>query len=1177
MHLLADIRALQDPAYAGRGIGSHAAFLLQAVRRHAVARQGIIGLVDPRLGPLAAEHRDLCDTLRPAFVHERIDEPAVFLSLSPLTHDSLPVVRLLDKAHILPVAAVYDFIPLEFPDRYLAGRDALFAYAAAFKWLEAFKAFLPISNQCGKEVVRRVMVDPERVSVTGVALREAFVRRLPGDTRPPVRPAGAADETILFIGGPDPRKNLETVVAAHARLVAAGRPALQLVVAGGYPAAWQEQVRQEAHDRAGSTVDIRFLSHVPDEDLADWHAHARATVTASHAEGFSMPVIEAIASGGVSVVSDIPVHRELVDQPEAMFTPTDAGELAARLTVILGSPRLRHDLRARQRPVADRFTPAAVATRVTEALDRHLESFAATRRARPPRRRPAIAFVTPFPPDRSGVADYSKQCVAALARFVDVDVYTDAPEPVDQVVRAFHPITAAAWTRPDYDAVVAVAGNSHYHTKILDLHRRFGGACIVHDSRLAELIAWWKGEDHARGMAERSLGRPVTSEEVRRWLTNPGTLPTLFYDEMLERAEPLFVHSDGIRAMVRRLYGVDPIHLPFCVYRGFQSDELSVDAKRSARDALGIPRDRQVVISLGIVDPVKRPATCVEAIARLHDRGTPAHLYFVGDASSGVRESLSSLAASRGIAAAVHFTADWISEEDYRRFILAADAAIQLRAHFNGGISGALTDCVAAGLPTVANHDLATAIDAPSYVVRVADRPEVGEVAAAVAACLSQAADRGGREQERRGFGEAHSFDAYARKLLTHLLGPSPAWAERSHSAAVVRSASPVTPPPRRLLFDATLTSRSPSGSGVHRVVTRTWQELEQSAIRQGLEAALVIVQDGRFVTACDRTPVVCGGGDLLVLPDAYWACTEIWPAVEQARAAGAVSVPVVYDLIPLQHPEIYGADGAAMFRRYLAAVIAHADLIITISETVARDLAAAMPEFRFPRRGPEIVAWRLGCDLPDVQGDVRPGVRDLFTARHPASPYLTVGAIEPRKNHGFILEAFERLWAEPATAHVRLAIAGRAGFKSDAMLRRIKSDPRYGTRLFLLSDLDDAEIDYAYRHARAVLFASIAEGFGLPIVEALRHGQTVITSDLAIHREVGGTACDFFSLTDPECLAAAVRTHEASAPGGAAARRDGVSPVTWADAAGRLLDTIRERLYRSRDPGEEPARRTAA
>lgn len=1171
MRILADIRPLQDPAYAGRGIGSHAAFLLRWLQERSLAPGGVVGLVDPRLGPLAPDHAALCDEIRPAFVCDRIDEPSLFLSLSPLTHDSLLPARLLDRPYVLSLAAVYDFIPLEFPDRYLGQRDALFTYAAAFKWLGAYRGFLPISEHCGADLVRRLGIAADRVSVTGVALRDHFARLLRGEAAVPGRPTGAADESILFVGGADPRKNLETVVAAHATLVREGRPNLQLVVGGGYPAAWQAQVREESQRRCGRPADIRFLGHVTDEELAAWHAHARATVTASLAEGFSMPVIESIASGGLAIVSDIPVHRELIDSPEAIFPASDACGLSDRLATLLGSTALRQRLRDRQRSVAARFTPEAVGGRFEEAVSSHLDGFRNARRRQRPTRRPAIAFVTPFPPDRSGVADYSKQCVAALAQFVDVDVYTDAPAPAaDPAVRAFFPISAAAWLRPDYDAVVAVAGNSHYHTKILDLQQRFGGPCIVHDNRLAELTAWWKGDEHVRRLAERSLGRTVSATEVQGWLEQPGRLPTLFYDEMLEKTEPLFVHSTGIQAHARRLYGVDAVHLPFCVYRDFDEADVSVASRLAARAALGIPADRLVVITLGIVDAVKRPAKCIEALARLD---ADAHLYFVGECRAVVREQLTSLAASEGVAGRVHFSDKWISEEDYRRFIIAADAGIQLRSHFYGGISGALTDCVAAGLPTVANEDLAAAIQAPGYVQRVSDRPDIREVADALATCLGRGRDRRAHEQERLAFAVEHSFDTYARRLLTRLLGPAAAWRVPDVHADVA-SVAPVAI--RRVLVDATYTSRSPSASGVHRVVSRTWQEIERIAAAGGCAALRVVVRDGQFVAADGHAPVEIDGHDLLLLPDAYWACGEVWPAVEQARAAGAATAAVVYDLIPIQHPDIYGADGAAMFRRYLAAVVAHADVLVTISETVARDLAGVMPQFCFPRRGPAIVPWRLGCDLPAVAGGVRYDVSRLFDARLPESPYLVVGAIEPRKNHAFVLDAFGRLWEDSATSHLRLAIVGRPGFKSEPVLRRIKSDPRYGTRLFLLSDLDDAEVEHAYRNARAVVCGSIAEGFGLPIVEALAHGQTVIASDLTIHREVGGAACDYFDLAGPEWLAAAVATHECRHGRAGAARQRCQEPLTWGEAAPRLLAAVADVLGRRFLPFASPGRTAA-
>jgi glycosyltransferase involved in cell wall biosynthesis len=567
---------------------------------------------------------------------------------------------------------------------------------------------------------------------------------------------------------------------------------------------------------------------------------------------------------------------------------------------------------------------------------------------------------------------------------------------------------------------------------------------------------------------------------------------------------------------------------------------------------------------------VKCPAKCVQAVARA---GADGHLYFVGECDAAAREAITSRAASEGIAGRVHFSSTWTSEEDYRRFIIAADAAIQLRTHFYGGISGALTDCLSAGLPTVANEDLAAAVEAPDYVAQVPDRPKVRQLAEALTLCIDGGRDRRAHEESRVRYTRTHSFDAYARRLLARVLGPSRLWAEADQPPAAV----PARPSGRtRLLVDCTYTARSPAASGVHRVVTRSWQEIESLAAKRKFETVQVVVRNGSFVASGADGALNIDRHDTLLLPDAYWACGEVWPAVERARAAGAATATIVYDLIPLQHPEIYGSDGEAMFRRYLAAVVAHADVIVTISQAVACDLAAGLPEFRFPRRGPPIVPWRLGCDLPEAPGFVRPEIRRLFADRLPDSPYLAVSAIEPRKNHGFMLAAFERLWEDSATEHVRLAIAGRPGFKSEPVLRRVRSDPRFGTRLFLLADLDDAEIDHAYRHTRGLVCASLAEGFGLPIVEALGHGQTVLASDLPIHREVGGGACDYFSLDSAERLAERIAAHERRHRGAAAPPRVALAPTTWNAAADRLLTIIGDALGRG-PLGSNPARRISA
>src|SRR5262249_47736341 len=110
-----------------------------------------------------------------------------------------------------------------------------------------------------------------------------------------------------------------------------------------------------------------------------------------------------------------------------------------------------------------------------------------------------------------------------------------------------------------------------------------------------------------------------------------------------------------------------------------------------------------------------------------------------------------------------------VSEEDFRSYLLAADAALQLRTHLLGGLSGGLLDCIAAGVPTVANRDLADAMEAPGYVFRVTDWPSPVLIAEALTAAIESRANARSRSEERRSYLDGHNFDSYARGLCAAL------------------------------------------------------------------------------------------------------------------------------------------------------------------------------------------------------------------------------------------------------------------------------------------------------------------------------------------------------------------------------------------------------------------------
>ena len=112
-----DARRLQDFDYVGRGVGRHTVNLLRHAPRQ--AERPIVGLFDPLMPDLAPSLRELFDVIRPNAQFHEMHRAACFVSPSPMMHDRLFAARLLHDPRPLKAAVVYDFIPYDFPERYL--------------------------------------------------------------------------------------------------------------------------------------------------------------------------------------------------------------------------------------------------------------------------------------------------------------------------------------------------------------------------------------------------------------------------------------------------------------------------------------------------------------------------------------------------------------------------------------------------------------------------------------------------------------------------------------------------------------------------------------------------------------------------------------------------------------------------------------------------------------------------------------------------------------------------------------------------------------------------------------------------------------------------------------------------------------------------------------------------
>ncbi len=304
------------------------------------------------------------------------------------------------------------------------------------------------------------------------------------------------------------------------------------------------------------------------------------------------------------------------------------------------------------------------------------------------------------------------------------------------------------------------------------------------------------------------------------------------------------------------------------------------------------------------------------------------------------------------------------------------------------------------------------------------------------------------------------------------------------------------------------------------------WPDLQRAALaawgapRQALKSGVRLLTRGKAARRRDLAPAQPGPGDLLLLPDAFWT-SDIVATLAGGAAGGATMVPVIHDIIPLTHPQFFAPPMVAEFRAAFERLLGLSGGLLAVSAATEQRLR----EYLRTHQGGRLAGLPLahaysGSDLgagTPFDSPPRPELQALESAEY----FLMVGTLEPRKGQLTVLDAFEALW--PAGEKARLVLAGRIGWRFAEIVGRIEHSPFRGTRLMALHDATDAELDWLYRHAAAVILASHEEGFGLPLVEAMHHGLPVLASDIPVFREVGGDYPLYFALEQPGALAAAL------------------------------------------------------
>ncbi|HEX8955706.1 MAG TPA: glycosyltransferase [Burkholderiaceae bacterium] len=1250
MRIVIDMQGAQS-ASRGRGIGRYTLSLVEGIVRHRGDHEIILalnGLFEDTIAPIRAHFASMLPARNirvwhaPGPVHEcetqtrarreaaELVREAFLASLRPdVIHVTSLIEGYVDNAvtsigrfdtHTPVSVSFYDLIPLLYREHYLTP-DPLYNdyYLRKLEHMRRADLLLAISESSRREAIELLgCQEAQAVNVSTAA--DAHFRPLeigPAEKEALLAKYGISKPFIMYTGATDSRKNVEGLIGAYAMLPENLRNRHQLLIVSHLYGGERGRLQALADARYLLPGDLVLPGFAPDEDLVKLYNLCAVFVMPSWHEGFGLPVLEAMSCGRAAIASDASSLPEVVGRADALFDARSERAIADKIVEALTNDAWRKELEAHGLERAKMFSWDASARRAIAAFeDLHARHGRAQQKAAPAAKK-TLAYVSPLPPERTGIANYSVELLPALRKHYDITLIVDQDRldlPSDLADLPWQGPQWLARHAGSFDRILYQVGNSPFHSHMPELMRRHAGVLVMHDFFNSSMLAadelelrrphcWSDALYHSHGYPALAVryhenGGNGVAEAKDRFPCNLS---------LLQDAAGVIVHSAHSMRLAQEWYGAqadaDWAAIPHLRVATPIPDRAAM--RRAAREQLGLMQDRFLVCSFGFIAPTKLTHRLLDAwmqSALCGDR--ECELVLVGENHGGdYGAQLSRRIEQSGARDRIRI-AGWTEMRDYELYLQAADIGVQLRSTSRGETSGAVLDCMNHALPTIVNAHGSMADLPEGAVWKLADDFADADLVAALETLRRDedrrnAFAREARRQITTTHDPAHCAQLYADAIerfhpqaahgtaaLIQRLGEDGIKAESELRRLANAVAASIMPQPRipQLMIDVSTICKADLQTGIERVVRAQLSALlDRVTPAYRVEPVYLHTEDGaphyryarRYTHGLLGIPDIAQDSAVEVTPGDVFYGADFCPAdvIKAAEAgiyrhwreAGASVQFLIHDILPVTRPEFFPEGAGDTHAAWLRAIAAEADGLIGISQAVADDTQAwlrangapANPAFAVLHHGADLDRSFPSAGLPDDAAQTLQALRG-------GDSFLMVGTIEPRKGHLQAIEAFEALWRDGSDA--RLVIVGREGWTALAPAQRrniprtmekLRHHPELGKRLIWMSDISDQYLEQVYQAASCLLFASEAEGFGLPLIEAARHGKPIVVRDIAVFREIAGEHAHYFAGQTPAALAQALKDWIALNDAGKAPASSGLAWNTWRQNADRLLQLL--------------------
>lgn len=1115
--------------------------------------------------------------------------------------------------HIPTVAIIYDLLPYFHPKIYLEPNTRFHQYY--LHKLNDFKRashWLAISKSVADEGRQGCNLNEEDIGVINAAPDSMFrpIKILDAERASLLKNLGISKPFLLCTGGADLNKNFNRLLKAYRALPRVLKNTYMLVITGEMSDSIKKLIH--AADKAGVKKNqYVFTGYVTDADLIALYNLCIAFVYPSLNGGFALSVLEAMACGAPVICSDISNLSELIDNSNALFDPYDEASIRNKIKEILTNEELRMALSARGLKQAKMYSWKDIARRAISSMEKlfHQTPRSSVKVAKS---KPTLAFVSPLPPERSGISTYSFELIPALAKYYDIYLVVEQKQVELAGIREHVKLQDTDWLRKnvhEVDRVIYHMGNSGFHEHMLELIKYVPGVLVLHDFFLNGLLPYLQARGDNDFIWAESLyhshGYPAVADLYlsanKTQLTYPVNL------EVIQFAMGTIIHSNFSRNLAAHFYN-QTLAEDWALVPLLRKPHEGFERKKS-RMALGMKEDDFVICSFGFISGKKLNHRLLNVWLRSNLRQqSNCYLIFVGENSPGeYGQGLVLLMELENIQKQVRITG-WVNQETYNHFIAAADIGVQLRTASQGETSAAVLDCMLSGMPVIVNTN-GSMMELPNDAVwMLPDSFTDSELEDALNFLYTNKERRVELGNNARAYvANRHAPDACARQYaeaiekfytspriqqdvlirsIAQKQGKGLTDMDCQNIAKSIKTSFPFVQPTRQLLIDISATCQTDMATGIERVaraITRSLLQTPPTGYR--VEPVYLIKREGQWdycyarryslgVLNCPTNIlkddiVEPRNGDIMIgLDISNHALIEASAQglLRQYRNLGVRTYFTIYDILPIQMPECFPPGTEKKHTAWLKAV-AQNDGAICISQTVARAMKNwlvvenSMLAERF-----KIKWFHLGADVESsIPSTGMPNnALSILKAIKARPSFLMVSTIEPRKGHLQTIDAFTELWLQNVDAN--LVIVGNEGWQHvprserrtiPQIVERLQNHKEARQRLFWLPGVSDEFLSELYIHSTCLIAASEGEGFGLPLIEAAQHKLPILARDIEVFREVAGDHAYYFKGEGSADMVLAINQWLALYINREHPRSDSMPWLTWKESTACLLNAV--------------------